>query len=299
VVCSFGGGGVASKSRNASSKSTGCNDTGFSLVLRFGLSFLGLGLGSADMVNAPVVMFDTIRRTTLEYWLQQTGRRIQVYGTPTSRIAVDNYSAGFECKWQNEARNVINDNDWHVPHFCSLGDWASNISDALLDDRYDGLPLLVTYDDYSQLLFRYYTRFLLIISELINDFVDLQDLIQLDTETKDRRQDLSNLLDVSKLAGYINSVCKHKADPQQETNFYHCNHHLPIFFEDSRQICPFRNPITKTKPSVNEPDGVLVPKLSDLVSIVLRGYHLLDDGIRANPHKFETFIRKFGKPLPD
>jgi hypothetical protein len=248
------------------------------------------------MARHPIILFGSIRKTTLTFWLEKTERELKILGTPVSRIVIDDYSGGlFECQWQHQARTITNDTHWHVSHFCSLGDWASNITDMLTDARYDDLPF--DFGAYGQILFRYYTRFLLVVSELIDDFAGLLTLMEGETSKKDRRQDLSNILDGNKLSGFINSVCKHKAAPNQETKFHYCNHHLPIFFEDSGEICTFNNAITKIKFDISEPDGVVMPRLSDLVVLVMGGYQLINEVIQHESEPFEKFILKYGKSL--
>lgn len=46
----------------------------------------------------------------------------------------DELTGSWECKWQDAATER---NYNHISIFCSLGDWGSNVTDILKDNRYD------------------------------------------------------------------------------------------------------------------------------------------------------------------
>lgn len=110
-----------------------------------------------------MTLFGEIRKAALEYWAAQTGRQIR--DANGNLLLTDDFVDAYECDWQNGY------NGGHVHLFCSLGDWASNLTDLLKDDRYDELDL--ESEDDAKLLFRHYTRMLLIISEILTDFQDI------------------------------------------------------------------------------------------------------------------------------
>jgi hypothetical protein len=118
------------------------------------------------------MLFGPIRTVALEHWLQGTGRKTLDF----NGVTIDDYDSGnFECIWQNDARSIMGEK-WHVPRFCSMGEWAGNITGILTDDRYDNLDFALIFGDLKssrQILFRYYTRFMLVVSELLTDFVVL------------------------------------------------------------------------------------------------------------------------------
>lgn len=241
------------------------------------------------MAQTSTVRFWMVRGAALQLWLNQTGRNVYRLedGTP-----VDDYAYGhFECKWQLDAGRIMGDG-WHVPYFCSLGDWAGNITDLLTDDRYD--PLSFGTDEIQdQLLFRYYTRFMLVVSELITDFREFLKLTNL-SDRKHSNSRLSSTLDIGNLLNYINSVCKHKVTQEgkhkDDTKLHQCNHHLPLSFEDSGVQSGFNLPFHVKKAPTGIPDGIVVPALSSLVQVVLDGYCELDKGFQSDRQKFKDFI---------
>lgn len=182
----------------------------------------------------------------------------------------DDYSKSVLCKWQNQCR----EDNKHCSFLCSLGDWLDNISDVLHDDRFDSLSVEADEDFQNQdVLFRYYTRFLLLISEVIEDFVVLnQKLRDFDPKRKDMSaRDLEfgvlkerELKDISE---YINSVCKHKTERE---NVHVHNHHLVFRFEDfddeasDNQI---RLGLLNVKPITRE-TTILIPKLNYFVDVL-------------------------------
>src|ERR1700678_3058593 len=99
------------------------------------------------------MLFKNVREQALNYWLEQTGRQRQ----EMSELFVT------ECNWQNKFQVPDPDNGVHYSIFCSMGDWNTNITDMLEDTRYDELDLADLCD--AGILFRYYTRFFLVVSE--------------------------------------------------------------------------------------------------------------------------------------
>jgi hypothetical protein len=162
-----------------------------------------------------------------------------------------------------------------------MGDWASNLTDTLLDNRYD----ILDYDndeDVIAIIFRYYTRLLLLVSEMVDDFTHLFEHLNHSNQTKKalRKTLDTNTIDTDKLMRYINQVCKHKYE-----NVHACNHHLPVFFDDSNLSHAFKNPISiEVYPS--HPDGIIMPKLKDVLGVIIKGYRTLDS----------RFLEEDGKP---
>ncbi len=253
------------------------------------------------MLNTPLIRFGQIREAALERWKIATGRSLINLSTIPGTIMIDDFSIGnYECKWQYDARKIKADNDWHVSQFCSLGDWAGNITDILTDFRFDSIPIgLLGYDSYNQSLFRYYTRLMLIISEIMTDFVDLLIAMSICADNTAARKLLSNTVNVQELFDYINSICKHKtATYGNLTKLHQCNHHLSFFIEDSHEKQPFSRPLKIGNNRETDPDGVIVPKLSILLSAVLDGYDALDTAFLNEPQKFEQFISDKGDHVP-
>jgi len=198
----------------------------------------------------------------------------------------------YECKWQQNSWGIHGDN-WHTPHFCSLGEWASNVTDMLDDRRFDKFTFQDDKD--KALLYRHYTRFMLVILEMINDFVDMLILVELSTASKTQRKNsLSSVIDVNELTNLINSLCKHKADKRDENHIHFHNHHLLLWFEDLGQQHPFKSPISRQKPIQVQPDGILIPSIVILTQLIIDGYETLDILFRDEPTKFSVFTAKYG-----
>jgi hypothetical protein len=210
--------------------------------------------------------FGSTRKSCLNEWLSQTGRKLIEY----NGLRYDDFAEGeFECKWQLTAKELahVDGNDkWHIPHFCSLGEWASNITDILTDDRFDDLSFIHLPD--QEFLFRYFTRLLLVTSEMLTDFVDLLKLI---TNATTPRKDISP--NVNKLFRFINNVNKHKVN-----NVHRCNNHLPFWFSDAG-INNFSNPLDLDHFNIDNPDGIVMPQLILLIQTVIDGYSAVDTAL--------------------
>ena len=239
--------------------------------------------------------FGIVRTEALTLWLNTTGRELASYGD----LSYDDFSFNnFECEWQRKSWEIFGD-EWHVPHFCSLGDWGCNITDVLLDSRLDNLSFGVEPE--QSFLYRYYTRFMLLTVEMINDFVDILLLAELSTGTKtDRKNSLSHAIaDVNELTNLINSLCKHKADKADGGHIHFHNHHLPVWFEDCGLAHPFKAPISQDKAIQSAPDGIIVPSLVMLTQVIIDGYQTIDTHFEADANRFTAFCKRHGKNYVD
>ena len=149
-------------------------------------------------------------------------------------------SNNYECQWQQknwELHEKTKEKENHVSIFCSLNNWASHITDMLMDTQFDNVILYpdlieekmfddekgekVDIDTYDhQKLSRHYGRFLLVVSELIVDFGDIAK--QLGKNDYSDYYSKGNIFNYSAVRGFINNVFKHKT-----TNFQHrtCTKH--------------------------------------------------------------------------
>lgn len=221
------------------------------------------------------IRFKEVREQALGYWITQTGRSIKAH----NEVLVDSFDFGYECNWQSKARELKDDDRWHVSYFCSLGDWASNISDLLLDSRFDSLQLSDPNSEDAKILFRFYTRILLVVSEMLVDFIDIANTLGLKNK----------LFKDSSYSRFINSVCKHKAGKQ--SHYLHiCNHHLPIHFEDSNLTSTFASPLQISIGKRNiEPDGIIIPKLNEIIDLVVSRYKTVNQQLMADEGLFDKF----------
>ncbi len=205
--------------------------------------------------------FGKVREQAFLIWQATTNRNCEGIN--------DDIRGSFECKWQDRATLEKYE---HISIFCSLGDWANNITDILKDNSCDDCSF---FDhEHCLALFRYYTRLLLVTSEILSDFEDMIARVkQADSKTKTTRAFLSDEpISVDALLGFINTVCKHKVH-----NIHRCNHHLPIWFQDSQMNCPFTAPIEIGNLAFSQPDSILMPKLSDIIMTIVVCYNRLDD----------------------
>jgi len=244
--------------------------------------------------------FGSVREYILwRVWVGETNRELWTLQSEKYRgLIYDTYSNSYECKWQANASELRSDLEWHVPHFCSLGDWARNITDILTDNRYDHLNF--TDEEDQEFLFRYYTRLLLISSEILADFEQILIDVQVANSNQQatRRRSLSHNVDIHQLMQYVNTVCKHK----NSSRLHYHNHHLKYWFEDSGDECRFEMPISVSRSSydlASSPDGITVPSLESIVCAVTDSYQTVDRLFLENPEKFNEFCLLVGSEYTD
>jgi len=242
--------------------------------------------------------YSTIRRNVLGHWKTRSHRVFKV---------TDNFANSIECTWQNKADDL---GYKHISVFCSIGQFASHITDLLRDNRFDKYD----YDqsaEINELLFRYYSRILLIASEIFTDFQDLYIIADEKMTTKQisglqskvlrPKQDnarevlASGTQKVKLLLDYINKICKHKT-----ANFHICNHHIDILFEDFHKnikskkkrvevgnINQYTSYDASTLAKHIKPNYIVVPSLKNLIDLIIDGYKALDNLFKSDQTKFE------------
>lgn len=245
----------------------------------------------------PQLPFGAMREPALAFWLAATSRVRQQYS--------DDFAGSFECHWQTKFGTAAPNDDTHYSIFCSLGDFNTNITDLLTDDRFDNLTY---HTDNGEILFRYYSRIFLIVSEILTDFQDM--LIVFDhsdiTARGDRaentaaRSRLSPPNDpdaIQRIFSFINTIFKHKT-----RNIHSCNHHMKIYFQDSGDPMPTADVITTQNveavlKGVREgtigkvPENVVIPSLVQVLGLVIEGYNRINQIFQAHPAKFQAFCR--------
>lgn len=219
------------------------------------------------------MFFEEIRKNALQQWNEGLNR-----SRDDGRFS-DDFSESEICKIQNECAV----NNFHCSFLCSLGDWMNNVSDILYDDRFDGL----TEKDW-EVLFRYYTRLLLIISEIIEDFVIFNAQVNgysgkgmKELSSKDIEQDNLDDGELKRLSNFINSVCKHKLEGN---NLHVHNHHLMVDFVDFGGI-QAQNQIYvdhQDWKAVDVNTTILMPSLFYFIDIVVRVHNKIFSFINEN-----------------
>jgi hypothetical protein len=210
--------------------------------------------------------FGEVRVKTLELWI----KAFQIEGTADFYYSLDSNEW---CKLQEEfAQQGL-----HSNFICSFIAWLDNITDLLTDERFDSKRF--DSDKDSHVLFRYYTRVLLVASEILEDYTALKMAITAGKKKKEARKSLDT--DPDWLLGFINTVCKHKAG---KDNLHSCNNHLDIKFKD------FDDSLNLEYPSNTNP-RIVVPSLEFLIQMIIEINSSLLSTINSEKHSKDEFFR--------
>jgi len=221
-------------------------------------------------------LFGATRDRGLRLWAEETNR--------DCGFVNDDMTRSYECEWQDRAVEGLGYE--HISIFCSLGEWANNISDILKNPSCDYYDLLD--EDHRLALFRYYTRFLLVVSEMLCDFEEMVQKLT-SSSSKQAREFLSkNKGEIGSVFGYINQVCKHKVGAM-----HRCNHHLPIWLEDCGQPHPFSKPVSIGNLDFEQPDGILMPRLGYFIGVVLHCYQSIDAMVGSDLDGFRMICDEY------
>lgn len=250
--------------------------------------------------------YSNIRKSTLNHWKSHSNRVFKV---------TDNFSNSYECNWQSIGSEYGYN---HISIFCSIAQFGSHVTDLLRDYRFDKY----NYDqseEVNEVIFRYYSRIFLVVSEILTDFQDLYILADEKITTKDlsrlKGQDLKSKQDnarsilsngtdqIKLLLDFINKICKHKT-----SNFHLCNNHIHYLFEDFHiniksykkrielgNINNFTSYDPETMKKFIHPEFIVLPKLMDIIDVVLNCYTVLDNLFLANDDKFKFICNHFEK----
>lgn len=216
--------------------------------------------------------FKEIRLAAVKQWYDGL-RRVRRQGALS-----DDYTGSLLCEWQGKCY----DEDKHCSLLCSLGDWLDNISDQLTDERFDGVDKQAD----QEALFRFYTRIMLAVSEVVEDFITVHKQI---TGAKNKVLAGQNMETgclppgaLQAFSNYINSVAKHKTEGH---NLHVHNHHQQKEFEDFGAVY-HDNQISLQAldwKMMNPDTTILVPKLSYLVELLIILNNRFDELLRTAP----------------
>lgn len=210
--------------------------------------------------------FKNIREESLNYW------QIKLCRNRSGSELSDDFNNSILCDLQRECFEIKK----HCSFLCSCGQWMDNISDLLFDPRLDYLPNNKILDEEeSQALFRFYTRILLVVSEIIEDFITLDVKIMNFRGKKEASAHFESVCfeegELKSISNFINSVCKHK---NESNNLHIHNHHLKMEFEDfgdtlhSNQIS-LRNLHWEL---ANQDTSILIPRLKYFIEVIALMY---------------------------
>lgn len=207
--------------------------------------------------------FKPVRRNALKHWLKETKRH-------RSRRSDDDFSDSYECRWQARAMGDVNaeDMDGHVALFCGIGEFASHVTDLLLDHAQDNLRF--GESDHRSRLARHYYRLMFIVAELLNDFEAALKCAGVSSV----REYLGASRSVEDFHVFVNKVVKHKAEA-----IHRHDQHLPIGFMDAGDEACERTIQLGTRDFTgnNQFDCILVPSLSQILDLALTAYRKFDE----------------------
>ena len=224
--------------------------------------------------------FGDIRNAALTHWLENSKHSL-------NDIGHDEYANAFECDWQLRAEE---EDFSHISLFCSIGDFAGNITDLLTDTRFDNLT--AANEEERAILFRYYTRVLLVSSEVFTDFQDLWKEMN-DATQGSARTALSTSLSIKKVQGFINQICKHK-----HRNWHLCNHHNWMLFEDFDELSESDNALSIGNCSITDAnarsiDSVVMPSLIKVLTGICDAYQTVDTKFKDDAAIFQIICNKY------
>ena len=230
--------------------------------------------------------YGTIRKRVLKKWLKKT-KRVRLKFE-------DDFSKSLDCVWQNKAEKLGYD---HISVFCSLGEWSTNLTDLLTEEKYDDLK----FDKDFEIVFRIYTRYFLIISEILEDFININKEIKKLESKKKSGNDLENNSfrenELKNLSDYINTIFKHKYE-----NLHLHNHHIKKCFldiTDSKSNWEFECvdiiTIDKVQQTYSESGCIEIPRLNYLIEVILKCYDKIKKEFKANDEYFNRLCVKFDR----
>jgi hypothetical protein len=191
----------------------------------------------------------------------------------------------------------------HVSIFCSVWEWAANLTDILLDGRFDDYSIGQQETDSDQkisetdslfhenaplVLARHYFRTLIIAAEILEDLTILRkSMSDGSVSTKKARSDLSQApLRVDPLLRYVNAICKHK------DQLHECNHHLPKRFLDEDPSFDLRH--YEDWRFLNS--FIEIPRYADIIETVVGAFNKVDQFLRQ-PGTMAKVSGIYGKHL--
>ncbi|MFO1485543.1 MAG: hypothetical protein U1F71_19430 [Verrucomicrobiaceae bacterium] len=250
--------------------------------------------------------FGTVRNDALERWKQLADPcgHSHFFKLPNAGIEAplmwQLLGYPISCQWQVMAGSA---GFGHISIFCSVWEWAANLTDLLLDCRFDDYAIgqqqgdsdqdasdidSIFHQNAPEVLARHYFRTLIIAAEILEDLTILRkSMSDCSGAKKNARTELSqSSLPVDTLIKYVNTICKHKGD------LHGCNHHLPKrFLDEDPSFDLGRYQDWKYLHSFIE-----IPRYVDIIETVIGAFKKVDQLLRL-PDSMKKVGDIYGKHL--
>ncbi len=196
--------------------------------------------------------FWDIRKTQLDIWCKNTGRNEE---NPAD------FSCSYECAWQSRADEL-----WysHIHSFCVIWNWASHVSDWLIDERFDDHDFSNPIFKDDERIVRHFQLIHYIVYEL------LVDLIKYSNRTKK----------IKEFMEFVNNHIKHKVWKEKEITKISCKNHPLIYI----WIQP--SPGISEDMDKENCSSVCYFSLENLVTLVLDTYENIHSQIMKDSNNF-------------
>jgi hypothetical protein len=234
--------------------------------------------------------FGIARKAALERWKQLADPcgHSHLINLPDSGIEApliwQLFGYPISCQWQMMAGSS---GFGHVSIFCSVWEWGANLTDILLDGRFDDYSMGQQEADSDQeasdidslfhenapvVLARHYFRTLIVAAEILEDLtILLKSMSDNSGAKKNARTELSQAsLPVDELMKYVNTVCKHKGQ------LHECNHHLSKRFLDEDPSFDLRH--YEDWRFLNS--FIEIPRYADIIETVVGAFNKVDQLLR-------------------
>jgi hypothetical protein len=182
------------------------------------------------------------------------------------------------------------------------GGYSDNYSESnLCNWQNECLAVNILLNEEPQVLFRFYTKILLILSEIIEDIITLDKNVKEYNGKKDATAHIEigyfGEGELKAISEFINSVCKHKTE---RDNLHIHNHHLKIEFVDfgdkehENQIRLNNQDWT----TINKNTTILIPELSYFIKVIIRLNKRFDNLLKTEDGYKERLFALYADEWP-
>ena len=223
-------------------------------------------------------VFGEIKKEALEFW-------INFLNSPECDF----------CNWKNKHKG-------HCALYCNMMESVEHITDMLEEENQHIDNSILYYSDVNreigEKIYRWYSRFLLVSSEILLDYVELnRHLLSKKEKIKDKKarrksSDPNILFNIQDLIVFTNKISKHRTLGGSKKNALYYTHHNIFLSEDAsnniyqgmkeEQIAEtfslkYKNPSSKVK-------FVIFPRLIDVLKHIIYSHSLANNFIMNENH---------------